>query len=64
MLIKYVFFFHLFFREATAKIAEIITDVGEASAKAQGLTRAVTTSQKLRNSDHVLYLLTEPNGKK
>lgn len=38
--------------------------MGESSARAQGLTRAVTTAQKLRNSDQVVYLLRENIGKK
>uniref|UniRef100_A0A1B0CFN9 Alpha-tubulin N-acetyltransferase n=1 Tax=Lutzomyia longipalpis TaxID=7200 RepID=A0A1B0CFN9_LUTLO len=49
--------------DATSKISEIINDMGEASARAQGLTRAVTTAQKLRNSDHSLYLMSEKGGK-
>ncbi|GAB0100596.1 Alpha-tubulin N-acetyltransferase [Sergentomyia squamirostris] len=49
--------------DATSKISEIINDVGEASARAQGLTRAVTTAQKLRNSDHIVYLMSEKQGK-
>lgn len=42
----------------------MINDIGEASAKAQGLSRAVTTAQKLRNSEHTLYLMYEKGGKK
>lgn len=53
-----------YYSEAAAKIAEIINEVGEASAKAQGLGKPVTTSQKLRNSDHIVYLLSEKTGKK
>lgn len=51
-------------RDAASKISEIINDLGEASARAQGLNKPVTTAQKLRNSDHIVYLLTEKTGKK
>lgn len=51
-------------RDAASKISEIINELGEASARAQGLNKPVTTAQKLRNSDHVVYLLTEKTGKK
>ncbi|KAJ6643414.1 Alpha-tubulin N-acetyltransferase 1 [Pseudolycoriella hygida] len=49
--------------DTTTKITEIINEMGESSARAQGLTRAVTTAQKLRNSDQVVYLLRENIGK-
>ncbi|ETN67261.1 hypothetical protein AND_000928 [Anopheles darlingi] len=49
--------------DATAQISEIITFVGSMSAAAQGLTVPVTTPQKLRNSDHNIYLMFEPNDK-
>ncbi|XP_059614381.1 alpha-tubulin N-acetyltransferase [Phlebotomus argentipes] len=49
--------------DATSKVSEILNDIGEASAQAQGLTRAVTTAQKLRNSDHIVYLMSEKNDK-
>uniref|UniRef100_A0A2M3ZB71 Alpha-tubulin N-acetyltransferase n=1 Tax=Anopheles braziliensis TaxID=58242 RepID=A0A2M3ZB71_9DIPT len=49
--------------DATAQISEIITYVGSMSAKAQGLSVPVTTPQKLRNSDHHIYLMFEPNDK-
>lgn len=45
--------------DATARVSEILNTVGEASARAQGLTKAVTTAEKLRNSDHTVYLLAE-----
>lgn len=52
------------FRDTTSKLSEIINDMGEASARAQGLTRPVTTAQKLRNSEHTVYLMHEKGGKK
>uniref|UniRef100_A0A8D8ES39 Alpha-tubulin N-acetyltransferase n=1 Tax=Culex pipiens TaxID=7175 RepID=A0A8D8ES39_CULPI len=49
--------------DATAQISEIINFIGQLSAQAQGLSNPVTTSQKLRNSDHHIYLMFEPNEK-
>ncbi|XP_055628298.1 alpha-tubulin N-acetyltransferase [Toxorhynchites rutilus septentrionalis] len=49
--------------DATAQISEIINSVGQMSAQAQGLSNPVTTSQKLRSSDHHIYLMFEPNEK-
>ncbi|XP_058456967.1 alpha-tubulin N-acetyltransferase [Malaya genurostris] len=49
--------------DATAQISEIINFIGQLSAQAQGLSNPVTTSQKLRNSDHHIYLMFEPNDK-
>lgn len=49
--------------DATAQISEIINFVGQLSAQAQGLSNPVTTSQKLRNSDHHIYLMFESNQK-
>lgn len=45
-------------------MTEIINGMGEASAQAQGLNKAVTTAQKLRNSEHAIYLLADDSGKK
>uniref|UniRef100_A0A0K8TK85 Alpha-tubulin N-acetyltransferase n=1 Tax=Tabanus bromius TaxID=304241 RepID=A0A0K8TK85_TABBR len=39
------------------KVSQIINEMGEASAKAQGLNKPVTTSQKLRLTDQMVYLL-------
>lgn len=52
------------FSDAIAKISEIINELGESSAQAQGLSKPVTTAQKLRNSDHIVYLLAEETGRK
>lgn len=52
------------FREATAKVSEIINEIGETSATSQGLSVPVTSSDKLRRSDHILYVLNEKNDKK
>ena len=34
--------------------------MGEASAKAQGLPKAITSGDKLKNSEHIVYLLISP----
>uniref|UniRef100_A0A182S9U3 Alpha-tubulin N-acetyltransferase n=1 Tax=Anopheles maculatus TaxID=74869 RepID=A0A182S9U3_9DIPT len=49
--------------DATAQISEIINTIGSLSAQAQGLSVPVTTAQKLRNSDHHIYLMFESNDK-
>lgn len=54
----------LFFRETATRVSEIINEVGEASARAQGLSKPVTTAQKLRNSDHIVYIISENSGRK
>lgn len=52
-------------RDATAYVAEIINTIGQASAAAQGLNQAVTTSDRLRNADdQVIYLMTEDNDRR
>lgn len=51
-------------RDTTTKMSEIINTLGEASARAQGLAKPVTSAQKLRNSDQSVYLLAEEAGKK
>lgn len=52
------------FREATAKIAEVINEIGEVSAKSQGLSVPVTSGDKLRRSDYTIYLLNEKDNRK
>lgn len=38
--------------------------MGEASAAAQGLTKPITTAERLRNSEHAVYLLIDQNASK
>nr|CAI5836717.1 unnamed protein product [Callosobruchus analis] len=48
------------------KVSEVINAMGEASARAQGLSKPITTADRLRNSEHRLYLLVDQqanNGK-
>lgn len=45
-------------------LAKMIDTLGEQSAAAQGLSRVITTAEKLRNSPgHVLYLLKDHREK-
>lgn len=46
-------------------MSEIINELGELSAHAQGLSKPVTTALKLRNSDdQVIYIMAENVGTK
>ncbi|XP_037906403.1 alpha-tubulin N-acetyltransferase isoform X4 [Hermetia illucens] len=47
--------------DTATKMAEIINEMGSASARAQGLSNPVTTAQKLRMTDQNIYLLGDPN---
>ena len=38
--------------------------MGEASAKAQGLSKPITSAVKLRDTDHIIYLLVDSEGNK
>lgn len=54
----------LLYRDTQNKLSDIINTMGEASAAAQGLTKPITTADKLKNSEHTLYLLVDPKGTK
>lgn len=41
------------------KVAEVVNEMGEASAHAQGLNKPITTAERLRQSDQNLYLLVD-----
>ncbi|KAK2585296.1 hypothetical protein KPH14_009981 [Odynerus spinipes] len=45
--------------EYQRQLSKILDDMGEASAKAQGLNKPITSAVKLRDTDHVLYLLVD-----
>ncbi|XP_060535858.1 alpha-tubulin N-acetyltransferase 1-like isoform X1 [Cylas formicarius] len=52
--------------DTQSKVSQIVNAMGEASAAAQGLSKPITTSDRLRNSEHKLYLLIDEsanNGK-
>jgi alpha-tubulin N-acetyltransferase 1 len=50
-------------RDHASKISDILDEMGRASAAAQGLQKAVTSGERLRNSDHTIYLLIDPEAK-
>lgn len=45
-------------------MAEIIDQMGVASMKAQGMIKPITTAEKLRNSEHILYLFVDTEANK
>jgi len=47
------------FRVEYQQLYEIVNAIGEASSFAQGLNNVITTSDKLQNSEHSLYLMKE-----
>lgn len=51
-------------RDFSPKISDILDEMGRASAIAQGLQKAVTSGERLRNSDHTVYLLIDTEGKR
>jgi alpha-tubulin N-acetyltransferase 1 len=52
------------FRDHASKISDILDEMGRASAVAQELQKAITSAERLRNSEHTVYLLTDPEGKR
>ncbi|XP_058803487.1 alpha-tubulin N-acetyltransferase-like [Phymastichus coffea] len=52
------------FNDCQRLLTRIIDDMGEASAKAQSLNRVITNAIKLRDTDHILYLMVENDGNK
>ncbi|XP_076248478.1 alpha-tubulin N-acetyltransferase [Calliopsis andreniformis] len=45
--------------ECQRQLSRILDDMGEASARAQGLNKPITSSLKLRDTDHIVYLLVD-----
>ncbi|XP_057333363.1 alpha-tubulin N-acetyltransferase-like [Microplitis mediator] len=50
------------YNESQRQISRILDDMGEASAMAQGLSKPITSALKLRDTDHVVYLLVDNAG--
>lgn len=48
--------------DVVTKVSTVLDKMGIVSAKAQNLPMAITSASKLRNSDHVVYILTDPEG--
>lgn len=51
-------------RECQRHLTRIIDEAGEASAKAQGLSKPITSAKKLRDTDHIIYLMVDSKGNK
>jgi alpha-tubulin N-acetyltransferase 1 len=51
-------------RDCASKISDILDEMGRSSAVAQGLKNAITSGERLRNSEHTVYLLIDPEGKR
>ncbi|KAG7211456.1 hypothetical protein KM043_010738 [Ampulex compressa] len=45
--------------ECQRQLSRILDDMGEASARAQGLNKSITNALKLRDTDHIVYLLVD-----
>lgn len=50
--------------DVQSKLSDVVNVIGEASAAAQGLTKPITTADRLKNSEHSLYLLVDRRGTK
>ncbi|XP_076302447.1 alpha-tubulin N-acetyltransferase-like [Lasioglossum baleicum] len=45
--------------ECQRQLSRVLDDMGEASARAQGLNKSITNALRLRDTDHVVYLLVD-----
>ncbi|CAK9828883.1 Alpha-tubulin N-acetyltransferase [Anthophora retusa] len=45
--------------ECQRQLSRVLDDMGEASARAQGLNKPITSTLKLRDTDHIVYLLVD-----
>ncbi|XP_076646988.1 alpha-tubulin N-acetyltransferase isoform X2 [Halictus rubicundus] len=50
---------HRELNECQRQLSRILDDMGEASARAQGLNKPITNALKLRDTDHIIYLLVD-----
>lgn len=65
MYANYISCFNLFFfSDCQRLLTRILDDIGEASAKAQGLNRTITSAIKLRDTDHIIYLMIDNKANK
>lgn len=51
-------------RAYASKMSDILDEMGKSSAVAQGLKNAITSGERLRNSEHTVYLLIDPEDKR
>ncbi|XP_044019185.1 alpha-tubulin N-acetyltransferase-like isoform X4 [Aphidius gifuensis] len=49
-------------RDVQMKVSTILDDIGKASAIAQNLNQPVTSTSKLQDTDHIVYLLVDSSG--
>lgn len=52
------------FSECQRQLSRVLDDMGEASARAQGLNKSITSALKLRDTDHIVYLLVDNEANK
>ncbi|XP_043287041.1 alpha-tubulin N-acetyltransferase-like [Venturia canescens] len=50
------------FKECQRLLSRVLDEMGEASAIAQGLSKPITSAYKLRDTDHLVYLLVDSQG--
>ncbi|KAK0180788.1 hypothetical protein PV327_003135 [Microctonus hyperodae] len=48
--------------EYQRQLSRILDEMGEASARAQGLSKPITSAMKLRDTDHIVYILVDSAG--
>ncbi|XP_063245221.1 alpha-tubulin N-acetyltransferase-like [Bacillus rossius redtenbacheri] len=48
--------------DAVIKISNVLDEIGQKSAYAQDLNVAITSAERLRNSNQIVYILTDPDG--
>ncbi|XP_023289651.1 alpha-tubulin N-acetyltransferase [Orussus abietinus] len=48
--------------ECQRQLAKVLDEMGEASARAQDLNKSITSAHKLRDTDHIVYLLVDSEG--
>lgn len=58
------YIFSCLFRDTVNKVNTVLDEIGWASAKAQGLLKPITSGGKLKDSEHILYLLIDPGSPK
>jgi alpha-tubulin N-acetyltransferase 1 len=51
-------------RDCASKISDILDEMGRLSAVAQELRHAITSGERLRKSEHVVYLLIDSENKR
>lgn len=60
----YGLIYYLFYSECQKQITKVIDGIGEASARAQSLNKPITSAAKLRDTDHIIYILLDREANK